>query len=274
VSSTLLGFAAVAVALAMVLEAGTPPAAGVLEDKRSRRLERRVAIGRSVEGRTITAGNIGSRAAPTKVLVVGCIHGNECAGKAVLRALRDGRRPRGYELWLIGALNPDGARAGTRQNARGVDLNRNFGAGWRPIGQPWDSYHSGRRPWSEPETRAARGFIRRLRPDITIWYHQALALVTRMKRHVRVQRRYARLVDLPLTRLDPLPGTAPRWQNRRFPGRTAFVVELRAGALDSGAASMHAGAVRRVARMWRFRTQRHRVSDLLAGRPTTDEERR
>jgi hypothetical protein len=95
-----------------------------------------------------------------------------------------------------------------------------------------------------------------------------------MKRHVRVQRRYARLVNLPLTRLDSLPGTAPRWQNRRFPRHTAFVVELRAGALDNQAASMHARAVRRVARMWRLRTQRHRVSDLLARRPTTDEERR
>jgi protein MpaA len=235
--------------------------------------ERRVSIGRSVEGRLIRARNIGVRSAPTKVLVVGCIHGNECAGRAVLRALRDVPRPRAYELWLIGALNPDGARAGTRQNARGVDLNRNFGAGWRRIGQPGDAYHSGSRPWSEPETRAARGFIRRLRPDITIWYHQALALVTRMKRHVRVQRRYARLVNLPLTRLDPLPGTAPRWQNRRFPRHTAFVVELRAGALDRRAASMHARAVRRVARLWRLRAQSDRAPDLLEGHQTTGKER-
>ena len=235
--------------------------------------ERRVSIGRSVEGRVIRARNVGARAASTKVLVVGCIHGNECAGRAVLRALREARTPPGYELWLVGALNPDGARAGTRQNARGVDLNRNFGRGWRPIGQPWDPYHSGTRPWSEPETRAARRFVRRMRPDITIWYHQALALVTRMKRHVRVQRRYARLVNLPLTRLDPLPGTAPRWQNRRFPMHTAFVVELRAGALDRRAASMHARAVRRVARMWTRTTQRAPVTDFSAGR-TTDKERR
>lgn len=265
--------ASTAVALAMALGAAPAPAARVLEGQGSPREARRISIGRSVEGRVISATNIGARAAPTKVLVVGCIHGNECAGRAVVRALRDSRRPRRYELWVIGALNPDGARAGTRQNARGVDLNRNFGAGWRRIGQPGDAYHSGSRPWSEPETRAARRFIRRFRPDITIWYHQALALVTKMKRHVRVQRRYARLVNLPLTRLDPLPGTAPRWQNRLFPRHTAFVVELRAGSLDQSAASMHARAVRRVARMWRLRSKRHRAPDLLRASATDKESR-
>ena len=230
-------------------------------------LRPRITIGHSIQGRAIRARNVGAHWAATRVLVVGCIHGNECAGKAVVRALRRGRAPRRYELWLIRDLNPDGSRAGTRQNARGVDLNRNFGAGWRPIGQPGDVHHSGRGPWSEPETRAARAFIRRHRPDITIWYHQALALVTKMKRHVRVQRRYAQLVNLPLTNLDPLPGTAPRWQNHRFPGHTSFVVELRAGSLDLRAAHLHAHAVRRVAQMWRRTASHRRASSALTSPP-------
>jgi protein MpaA len=240
-----------ALALAAALVHGLTSAAGPPVGGRGHGLDRRVTIGRSVRGRAITARNVGAPTAATKVLVVGCIHGNECAGKAVVRALRRARAPRRYELWLLSDLNPDGSRANTRQNARGVDLNRNFAAGWRPIGQPWDAYHSGRRPWSEPETRAARAFILRRRPDITIWYHQSLALVTKRKRHVRVQRRYARLVDLPLTKLDALPGTAPRWQDHRFPGHTSFVVELRAGPLGRRAADLHARAVRRVAHMWR-----------------------
>jgi protein MpaA len=207
-------------------------------------------IGRSVQGRTIGAVNVGAPTRPARVLVVGCIHGNECAGKAVVRRLRHHRSPRGFELWLIGDLNPDGSRAGTRQNARGVDLNRNFAAGWRPIGRAWDTYHSGPRPWSEPETRAARRFIRRNRPDITIWYHQHMELVTRMRSHVRVQRHYARRVGLPLVRLGRLPGTAPRWQNRTYPRHTAFVVELPAGALAPRAVRRHVHAVIEVGRMW------------------------
>jgi murein tripeptide amidase MpaA len=40
------------------------------------------------------------------VLVVGCIHGNECAGIAVARALE--RVHANLDLWVIPNLNPDG----------------------------------------------------------------------------------------------------------------------------------------------------------------------
>ncbi|MFN2489326.1 MAG: M14 family zinc carboxypeptidase [Actinomycetota bacterium] len=214
---------------------------------------RRTVVGHSVQGRSLRAINIGPRSRPTRILVVGCIHGNECAGKAILEKLRMRWSPERFELWLIGSINPDGARAQTRQNARGVDLNRNFRAVWELIGAPWDTYHSGSRPWSEPESRAARRFIRRHRPDITIWYHQHMELVARTRRHVPIQRRYARLVGLPLVRLGRLPGTATRWQNCRFPRHTAFVVELPSGSLSDRTARRHAGAVVQIARTWRRR---------------------
>ena len=182
-----------------------------------------------------------------RVLVVGAIHGNETAGRAIVARLRNqaSALPGGVALWLVDDMNPDGTAVGTRQNARGVDLNRNFPDGWRRQGSPGDTFHSGPRPLSEPEARRAARLIDRLRPTVTIWYHQALALVdlgTVADR--RVPWRYARVAGLPAERLGYLPGVATRWQNRTLQGTSAFVVELPAGPLDREGAERHARAVR------------------------------
>ena len=202
-------------------------------------------LGRSAEGRPIRVVRLGDRRAPRKVLVVGVIHGNEAAGIAVLRELRRRPAPRGVELWLVPSLNPDGVAAGTRQNARGVDLNRNFPARWQAQGRPFDTYHSGPSPLSEPESRLAARLIGRLRPAVTIWYHQALALVDLgTAGDPALVRRYARLSGLPARRLGFLPGVATRWQNARDPASSAFVVELPAGPLDRAGTRRHAAAAR------------------------------
>jgi protein MpaA len=211
---------------------------------------RSLVIGRSVEGQPIRAIRRGDFDTHRKVLVVGCIHGNECAGRSIVRELREMESPDDLDLWLIPDLNPDGSDAGTRQNGRGVDLNRNFSYRWEPIGDRWDTYHSGPRPFSEPESRTARDFIRRRRPDITIWYHQAMSLVVRQRRHRATQRLYARRVGLPLESLGFIPGTAISWQNHRYPGHLAFVVELPGGTLSPRAARRHARAVLEIGRAW------------------------
>lgn len=201
------------------------------------------AIGRSAEGRGLRVVRIGPADAPVRVLVVGCIHGNECAGTAVTRRLRAISPPPGASVWVIDDLNPDGRARGTRQNGRGVDLNRNFPRGWRAQGHPGSTYYSGPRPLSEPEARAVARLIVRVRPAVTVWYHQHLRIVVRTGGDVRLQRRYARLVRLPLRRLPNYPGTAVRWQNHRVRGTTAFVVELPAGRLSAAGARRHARAV-------------------------------
>ncbi|HEY2440179.1 MAG TPA: DUF2817 domain-containing protein, partial [Solirubrobacteraceae bacterium] len=170
---------AVAVGLVCLLAAASPATARA----------RRVVFGTSVRGRPIVAWALGPDRARRKILVVGCIHGNECAGLAITSALRRTRPPAGVQLWLVPELNPDGAAADTRQNTHGVDLNRNFPYRWQYTADP--TYYSGPRPVSEPETRAAMALVRRIRPAVTITYHQHMDLVDMAGGDRGVARRYA-----------------------------------------------------------------------------------
>lgn len=79
--------------------------------------------------------------------------------------------PDDMEVWLVPALNVDGVAAGTRWNANGVDLNRNFPWGWRED-------DGGPAPLSEPESAAAVALIDRLQPDIVVWVHQPYGYVS------------------------------------------------------------------------------------------------
>ena len=162
------------------------------------------------------------------------------AGTAITAALLSRRPPAGVDLWVVPNLNPDGAASGTRGNAHGVDLNRNLPWHWRPI---TGIYDSGPSPLSEPESRIAYRLILRLRPQVSIWFHQHEDLVDESGGRLAVERRFAELVGLRLARLPREPGSVISWQNARLPGTTAFAVELPAGRLRGGAARRYAGAV-------------------------------
>lgn len=185
-------------------------------------------LGHSVQGRGITATEVGDFDSPRKTLVVGCVHGNECAGIAVAGRLARAAAPAESDIWVVPDLNPDGRAAGTRGNARGVDLNRNFPWRWRRRGGLYDS---GRRPFSEPETRLAYRLIARVRPSVTIWFHQHLDVVDDSTGSRAIERRFARKAGLRLASLTREPGSAVTWQSHCFPRATAFVVELPAGTL-------------------------------------------
>ncbi len=185
-----------------------------------------VPLGRSLDGRLIEALRAGDPHGP-RVLVVGCIHGNECAGMAVVRALERSRAH--VDLWLVPTLNPDGLARGIRGNARGVDLNRR-----------WPSS-------TEREIRIGRKLIRRLRPRVTIWFHQHMDLVWAFGGSTRAGRRYARAAGMRLYRHRWVAGSASGWQNRTLPGTAAFTVELPAGPLSTAAVRRQVRAVLAVA---------------------------
>ena len=185
-----------------------------------------VVVGHSVHGRPIEVVHVQGPGPGPRVLVVGCIHGNECAALPVIAALR--RAHPHADLWLVPTLNPDGYAGRTRGNAHGVDLNRSFPAG------------------REPETRAAVALIRRLRPDVTIWFHQPQAVVRAWGRSQAVARRYARLAGMRFARIEWPPGAATRWQNTGL-GERSFAVELPPGPLSSAGVARQVRAVLGVA---------------------------
>lgn len=194
-----------------------------------------VEVGTSTQGQPIRAFRLGE--GEVRALVVGCVHGDECAGSIVATRLLHARPPEQGSVWVVPELNPDGHAAKQRANARGVDLNRNFPGTWQRLAV------SGPAPASEVETRLAMRLIRRLRPQVTIWFHQPQALVRATGRSVAVARRFARLAGMRFRELPRPPGSATDWQHAVLPGTRAFVVELPRGELDIRDAGPYARAV-------------------------------
>ncbi len=213
----------------------------------------RQVIGHSVRDRPIVSWRLGHPESNFKVLVVGSVHGDELQGMRVVARLRqllfDRRGPEGIGIWTVKTANPDGAAAGTRKNARGVDLNRNFPYRWDASLS--GGYNSGPGPASEPETRAVMRFSRRVGFDLAIWFHQpwgrTLAPCNADRRWAFL---YARLSGLGTgggCDRNRYPGSAVSWQ-RHATGAVAFVVEFGPRVQSRSAIGRHARAVIRLAR--------------------------
>ncbi len=235
---------------------------------------RKVVIGHSVRGHRITAYRVGDIDSPRKALVVGSIHGDEPEGLRVTRALRSLRGVHGVDLWVIDSVNPDGRASRRRQNAHAVDLNRNFATGWRSNGSFGSRYWGGPRPFSEPESRAVRTLVLRLRPVLSVWYHQPYGYVIPPLggADLSIVRDYAWLtgnaVRIPPGPRDP--GMAPTWENTVVPDSTAFIVELPLYPLTQRRIARHARAAVAVARLGR-RAARGTVPVKRAAAPAPGE---
>ncbi len=130
--------------------------------------------GRSVRGAPIEAERIGPES-PIQTILFGAIHGDEPESAELCRRFLQVARPNIATL-VVPVANPDGLAARTKDNARGVDLNRNFDArNWSAAHPP--GYFPGAAPLSEPESQALASLIEKFRPRILVAVHQPFRCV-------------------------------------------------------------------------------------------------
>jgi protein MpaA len=164
--------------------------------------------------------------AKCSLLVFAGIHGEEPETTyALSRALRQLTAPPEHSAVVL-AANPDGLLRGTRGNARGVDLNRNFPTrDWRSgtvthrstIEDPSDILLStGTHGGSESETQALMSLIEELKPATVIALHAPLSCIDDANSSALGQRLATR-TGMPLVRDVgyATPGSFGTWGGER-----------------------------------------------------------
>jgi len=142
-------------------------------------------IGYSVNGRPIIAYTFGSGA--TTILFTGGMHGMEPSGATTMQAwvkylqMNSDKIPNDKRIVVVPNTNPDGIATNTRNNSRGVNIDRNFAtANWSASidsegGQ--SSTGGGTSPASEPETQTLVTLTRQLHPRLAVSFHSQGSLV-------------------------------------------------------------------------------------------------
>ena len=143
-----------------------------------------ISIGTSFQGRELWAlkisDNPGIQEFEPEIQWIGAHHGNEIMSVEVCYYMAEyllenyGTDPQvtwlvdEREIWIIPMLNPDGHTAGSRYNAQGTDLNRNYLC---PCG-----CNSGT-AFSAPESRALRDWNARMNPVTSLTFHTGAVYV-------------------------------------------------------------------------------------------------
>ena len=176
-------------------------------------------------------------------LLIAGIHGEEPETLLLARRLLERIDGTDTNWAILPCANPDGVLHGVRQNAAGVDLNRNFpSASWQP-GHSFtyppgtqvrrrkhrtNRSSPGEAPGSEPETQAIIALIEQLAPALILDLHSPLELIAPTPAaDPELVARLAAAADLPVQPNigSPTPGALRDWCTDHDIGAITYELE-------------------------------------------------
>ena len=176
-------------------------------------------------------------------LLIAGIHGEEPETLLLARRLLERIDGTDTNWAILPCANPDGVLHGVRQNAAGVDLNRNFpSASWQPdhsFTYPpgtqvrrrkhrTNRSSPGETPGSEPETQAIIALIEQLAPALILDLHSPLELIAPTPAaDPELVARLAAAADLPVQPNigSPTPGALRDWCTDHDIGAITYELE-------------------------------------------------
>lgn len=178
-----------------------------------------------------------------KILVLSMVHGDELpAGYVALSWMNRLIDIKGRNTWrVLPLVNPDGLAAKSRNNGRGVDLNRNLPTKnweveakdrWKIIEKENPRRFPGETPNSESETDCMLSHLKEFDPDFIVSLHTPFGLLD-FDGPEKINFALKSFKEMPWKRLGHYPGSLGRymWAERHVP---VLTVELKGNLITMG----------------------------------------
>ncbi|MBR1943350.1 DUF2817 domain-containing protein [bacterium] len=129
------------------------------------------------------------------ILVIGVFHGDEPQGNFLINEYL--KVNQNSEMLFIPCLNPDGMKLNQRQNANGIDLNRNFPTkNWEKVEDK--TFYGGEMPNSEFETQFMVEVIEEYKPKFILSLHAPFCTVNFDGDALEYAEKISEIIDYPV----------------------------------------------------------------------------
>ena len=150
-------------------------------------------------------GNLSS-----KVLVIGCFHGDEPQGKYLIEKYLEVKKS--TNICFIPCLNKYGFENNVRTNKNGVDLNRNFPTkNWKKTEK--NEFYGGNEPASEDETKFIIKTVTDMEPKLILTLHAPYKIVNYDGNAADISAKISDIIGYPVEPSIgyPTPGSFGTW---------------------------------------------------------------